>query len=222
MSQRTYLFAALLASLALGHSACRRRPPMAPVAASSASGSAAPAPPPVPAPPPPPKCEAMGEKCASAADTRATVAGTAVTMTPPPGWTYAKEATATVAVAPSGLASLAVAVAAGEEAAKLAPAIESLLTRLAVSGVVVPTLQKRLAKAQDTQDAGGTPVKIWEVDKTRQKGDPSFAGKPATVLVAVTKLGDTVVVAVGVVVKPDAEAEAGPILTAVTSLRGGT
>lgn len=164
----------------------------------------------------------MDEKCVSAADTRATVAGTPVTFAPPPGWSYAKEASATVAVAPSGLASLAFGVAAGEEPAKLVAAIESLFSRLQVSGVVVSTLQKRLGKAQDLQDAGGTPVKIWEVDKTRQKGDPTLGGKPGTLLISVAKFGDRVVVGVGVVAQPEAEAEAGPILSAVTSLRGGT
>lgn len=93
--------APLFGLAALGALGCGRPPPPPPKA---------PLPPPavalVEAPKKAPKCEAMDEECTATAGVPARIAATEWTFEPPPGWRYAQEQEATVALSES--AALAV------------------------------------------------------------------------------------------------------------------
>jgi hypothetical protein len=80
------------ACVALAAAGCGHSPPPAP-----APTPVVQAPPPKPpTPPPPPKCESLDEGCKAASDTKLPVGGSGYVVTPPEGWTYAKESDAVV------------------------------------------------------------------------------------------------------------------------------
>jgi hypothetical protein len=178
--------------------------------------------PPPPPPPPPPKCESLSESCKVEADRRLSMAGGTPSAVLPTGWTYAKEAEALVAMAPTEEAVMAVAKVSGTGDAAEQAAVAKLLERLAITDLKMPSLKQRWKKAQSTQDAGGVAVKLWEVDKQHQGSDPKRKDQPGVALVAVAPLASGPVVVLCFVTR---ESKGGPVplmMDAIKSLRGGT
>lgn len=221
---------ALLALFALTSlEACRRRPPQTPPPAPAATSAPAPAPDPPP-PPPPPDCDKLEDACEAGADTRIPVGTGPATVVPPAGWRYAKEASGAFASTADGLAVFGVVPVSGvaegknplaHHRAEILAALEPLLARFGIEKVNVETLKKRLGKPQSHLDLeGGGKVGLWEVDDTKQKGNPTLKEKGGTLLVALASFGSTHVLAVGFVAKPEAESQAAGIMQAIQSLRG--
>lgn len=206
--------------------ACSKPPPPAP------PPEPEPAPEPVkepepPPPPPPPKCEALSEKCAAEATTRAKIGDKGATVQPPKGWMYAQEGAQTVLVSPAGDAMVAFAPTADATPEKTLEVTEALLKRLEIANVKIDSLKKRLKKPQATADVDGVKIAKWEVDKKAQlsKDEPMTKDKPGVVLVVSAPLSTGQLTAVGFVVKADAKTPADPALVtavnaAVDSLKG--
>ena len=182
--------------------------------------TATPAPPPAP---PPPKCEALVENCTATESTLLAVGATGATLTPPPGWKYAKLADRSVAVSSEGKSILAATeIADGSDAAILA-SLEQLVTASAIEKVKFEALKKRFKKPQITVDAKDAKVDLWEVSKATSNGaNPELREQGAgTLLVFVSRLADQrVVTGLGFVVVPEAEEDAAKVMAAVQSLKG--
>jgi hypothetical protein len=178
--------------------------------------------PPAPEPPPPPKCESLQENCTAVSDTELALEDTSLRYAPPAGWIYAREPGVSVSVAPAGGATLALTASPSGDKKPVTEAIKKLLTRLAIEDVHVKTLGGRLGKPDEELEVASIPVKLWEIDKRRQRGKaPQLKGKgTGTLLVAVAAANDgKVVVATGFVVTPDSEEQAGMVMKAIQSLK---
>jgi hypothetical protein len=106
----------------------------------------------------------------------------------------------------------------------VAEAIQRLLTRLEIEDVHVKTLRGRLNKPDEELEVASIPVKLWEIDKRRQRGKaPQLKGKGAgTLLVAVAGANEgKVVVATGFVVTPGGETHAASVVKAIQSFKTG-
>ena len=210
---------ALLVALSLAVSSCSKPPP-------PKEPEPPPPPPPVkeepPPPPPPPKCESLSEKCAGSADSRATITSTGASFHPPPGWLYAKEEKVTIAqsTGEDGFVVFAGADADGPDA--VLPVVTHLAERLGLSDVKTQSLKTRWKKPQSTLDAGGTPVRLWEVAKEYQGVDPKLKDKPGAALVVVATVGGKVIVGLCFVPKSNDAANVPLMMDAVKSLRSGT
>ena len=216
----------------MAHPICRLLCSLSLIALSVASCHPAPAgavPPPPPAappapppPPPPPKCEALTENCTATEGTALSIGARGASLTPPPGWHYAKAEERAVAVSSEGKSLLtAVEVSDGSDAGVLA-AIEKLCVDSAIEKVKLEALKKRFKKPQITVDANGTKVDLWEVSKSTSNGvNPELREQGAgTVLVFVAHLAEgRVVTGLGFVVVPEAETDAEKIMHAVQSLK---
>jgi hypothetical protein len=216
---RTFPFFVLGALLALG--ACSNPPPPA-APEPEPTASAPPPPPPVAsAPPPAPACDGLNEKCV-ATDTSRMAIGKA-SVKPPKGWTYARETTASVAVAPGNDGFLVFTTALAETPDAELAAVNAMLALLAISDVKPTLLKTRLKTPQSTLTTGEqTPVKLWEIDRENHGGvDPKKDGHPGAALVAITHLADMTVVGVGFVPKTAPPTNVAAMLDAIKSLRGG-
>lgn len=199
-----------------GAFACRSPEPVAPLP--PPAPVARPEPPPAP---PPPKCESLEEDCKAAADTQLKLEGTEVSFAPPDGWTYAREPGRAVTIAPSGTATLALSTAPNGERGPVLETVEKLLASLEIEDVNTKSLRARLGKADEQLENGGLAIRLWEVDKRRQRGKaPQLKNKGhGTLLVAVAQAGEgSVVVGTGFVVTPDAESLAGVVMKSIQSL----
>jgi hypothetical protein len=155
---------ALVALVVLTAACSKHKPPAPP-----------PTPPPPPAaeakaevaPPPPPKCEALEEKCAATADTKATIAKTDLVFQPPSGWTYAQTAGATLAQAGDVAAvTTVVGYDAGDPKDKKADANRDAAFE-ALQKLVNVGLKKKVnwkKKPDDKRAPGGLQVSLWQVD----------------------------------------------------------
>ncbi|HEY4102812.1 MAG TPA: hypothetical protein VGM44_02940, partial [Polyangiaceae bacterium] len=179
--------------------------------------------PPPPPPPPPPKCEALSENCVATDAIALLIGAKGTNIKPPSGWKYAKESERSVAVGADGKSVLtAVEIASADEAAIFA-ALEKQTLAAGIEKVKFDALRKRFKKPQITVDASGTQVELWEVSKnTSNGGSPELREQGVgTLLVFVEKLAaDRVVVGLGFVVVPDAEADAAKVMQAVQTLKG--
>jgi hypothetical protein len=201
-----------------GALSCRSRAPVAPTPPPPVVVE----PPPAPPPPPPPKCESLAENCKAVADTVIGLPDTEVRFAPPEGWGYAREPGFSVAVAPGGTAVLALATAPSDDKAPIFGAIEKLLTRLEIVDVHTKSLRGRLNKPDAELESGPFALRLWEVDKRRQRGKaPQLKGKgQGTLLVAVAPVGKgQVVVGAGFVLTPDSESLASLVMKSIQSLR---
>lgn len=215
----------LLALVALSAGYCRRKPvkpppatPPAPTASATASASAE-----VP-PETPPSCKSLDDKCQAEADTELGIGDGAATFHPPPGWTYAHESAASVAIAPGSVAALAFGTSTTPWSKDTSKAIDKLLDRLEIKKVARKALKTRLVHPQTKVDAdSGLKVALWEVNKRRQFGrSPQMQGKPSSVLVVVTKLEDNhAIVGAAAVLTPSGNDKVPAIMQAVKSLRSG-
>lgn len=199
--------------------ACHGRPPVAPPKPPPPAVTTEPAPPP---PPPPPKCESLEESCKAAAGTELELPDAGLTFTPPEGWVYAREPGVTVARFPEGTAMLALTTAPTDDRKALVEAVEKLAKRLEIEKLNTQSLRGRLNKADAELEDGKLTIRLWEIDKRRQRGkSPQLKGKgQGTVLVAVAPARDgQVVVGVGFVVNPDTESLAGAVMKSIQSLR---
>ena len=198
--------------------ACHSRAPVAPPTPPPPAPTAEVAPP----PPPPPKCESVEEGCKATSDTQLEVADCGLMLTPPEGWVYARESGMLVTMAPAGTAKLALAPAASDARTPVIETVEKLLTRLEIEKLNTKSLRSRLGKADDEVDTGKLTIRLWEVDKRRQRGkSPELKGKgQGTVLVALAPAsGGKVVVGAAFVVNPDSDSLAGVVMKSIQSLR---
>jgi hypothetical protein len=183
----------------------------------------APPPAPPPPPPPPPECETLSENCTATDAIALAIGAQGATIKPPSGWKYAKESERSVAVGADGKSVLsAVEISSAEEPAIL-DSLEKQALAAGIEKVKFEALRKRLKKAQNTVDANGTPVDLWEVSKATSNGaNPELREQGiGTLLVFVAKLApNRVVTGLGFVVVPDAEADAEKVMQAVQSLKG--
>lgn len=217
MLSRSVTFLVLATAVSFG--ACRRHKPVAaPVAAPPATTSEAPLPPP---PPPPPKCESLEEHCAADASTHVPIADSGVSFVPPTGWQHAKEASGGITESGDHLAVLYYAVAVGDTPEQILAAVEAGVARLKLADVKMDAFKKRLKSPQDKMEIGGAEAKLWEIDKSKQKVDPTLDGRAGAALVVTVPVGSKLVVVVGFVVKPDAEAQVEAMLGSIKSLAAG-
>lgn len=206
-----------LLAVLVGAFGCRTPQPVAPPPPAPVAR-----PEPPPPPPPPPKCESLEENCKAASDTELQLEDTGLCFVPPEGWLYARESGLSIAMAPGGTAALAITAAPNDERAPITDAVRNLLVRLDVEDVNTESLQKRLGKADGKLEAGALEIRLWEIDKRRQRGkSPQLKGKgQGTLLVAVAPADDgKVVVGAGFVVTPDTESQAAMVMKAIQSLR---
>lgn len=206
---------ALIAVLAT--SACKHKqapPPAAPVAPPA---SAQPLPPP---PAPKPACESLDEKCQALPETELAIAQTGVSFHPPPSFTYAKEATASISFAPDGYAVLGFAQAASEDPDSVLATMSELFTRFEITKPKAQSLKSRLKKPDSLVPSDGATLKLWEIERKGIGTAPELKGKTGSLLLVVASFGDRVIVGTGFVVKPEAEAQAQAIMASVQSLRG--
>jgi hypothetical protein len=124
-----------------------------------------------PTPKPPPKCEAMSESCVADKMTQAKIPEASfVVFTPPNGWTFAQETTATVAQASDDGPALAVAAftVAPDEAkspAKLDHRRETLLSALGERlGLKMPKSKIFWKKADRTLTVGSFGVSLYRLE----------------------------------------------------------
>ncbi|HEY5373601.1 MAG TPA: hypothetical protein VIK01_07925 [Polyangiaceae bacterium] len=181
------------------------------------------APPPPPPPPAPPKCEALSENCTASEGTKLGIGEQGATIEPPSGWKFAKQSDRSVAVGPEGKSVLAaVEIPSGTEPAVL-ESLEKLTLATGIEKVKFDALKKRFKKPQITVDANGTPVDLWEVSKSTSNGaNPELRETGiGTLLVFVAHLApDRVIIGLGFVVVPEAEADAEKVMHAVQTLKG--
>ena len=199
--------------------ACRSRPPVEPPKPPPPAATAEPAPPP---PPPPPKCESLEESCKAAADTVLELPEAGLSFTPPEGWAYAREPGLTVARFHEGTATLALTAAPTDDRKAVVEAVEKLAKRLEIEKLNTQSLRGRLNKADAELESGKLTIRLWEIDKRRQRGKaPQLKGKgQGTALVALAPARDgQVVVGVGFVVNPDPQSLAGAVMKSIQSLR---
>ncbi|HMJ14437.1 MAG TPA: hypothetical protein VK524_23640 [Polyangiaceae bacterium] len=200
-------------ALVLLTATCKQKPAAAP-----AQVPQAPPQPTLPAPPPPrPACESMDERCQALPETELEVPESRARFRPPASWTYARETSAAVTVAPDGNAVLAFALAANPEADAMGTTLEQLFTRLQISGVQAAALKARFKKPDSVIPTEGGTLQLWELEKAAPR--PLMNGKAGSLLVVHAVFGDQTLVGAGFVVKPAAEAQAAPIMTSVQSLR---
>lgn len=201
--------------LALGPIACAKPRPAPPPMAPAVDAGA-------PEPPPPPKCEALGEGCTATEETRAEIPGTKLAFRPPVGWTWAKEADATVAE--KGKAAIAVVAKPITDKKKTprAAAFDAVLTRLAVTfpgkakgkgkgkGGGKPTLPK---KPDRKLVVGGVPMELFQLDGAERDG------AKGPLLVFETRQGNDVLVVGGAFVPEDDGSKSDTeIMSAIESL----
>jgi hypothetical protein len=125
-------------------------------------------------------------------------------------------------MAPGGTATLALTSAPSDARKPVIEAVEKLLKRLDIEDVHTKSLRSRLGKPDDELDDGKLKIRLWEVDKRRQRGkSPQLKGKgQGTLLVALAPARDgKVVVGTGFVVNPDPESLAGAVMKSIQSLR---
>ena len=181
------------------------------------------APPPPPPPPPPPKCEALAENCTATESTLLVIGTQGATLTPPSGWKYARLADRSVAVSSEGKSILAASEIGDASEAAILAGLEQLTLASDILKVKFDALKKRFKKPQITVDAKDTKVDLWEVSKSTSNGaDPELSNQgTGTLLVFVSRPDDKrVVIGLGFVVTPEAEADAAKVMTAVQSLKG--
>jgi hypothetical protein len=127
-------------------------------------------------------------------------------------------------MAPGGTAALGLMAAPSGDRTPVLEAVQKLLVRLEIEDVNTKSLRSRLGKADGELESGKLAIRLWEVDKRRQRGkSPQLKGKgKGTLLVAVAPAGDgKVVVGTGFVVVPDDESRASLVMKSIQSLRAG-
>jgi len=169
-----------------------------------------------PPPPPPPKCEALSEGCRATADTKLAIGSDGLTLRPPPGWTYAREAARTVAVSASGDAVMAFAHADADTHDAAQVALTALGASLDVTGVKPASLKARWKRPDRVVDDG--QLKLWEISKEKQGAAPKRKDKAGTALVVSGSFAGKVVVGL-CFVGEGAEGDAPAIMDALGTLR---
>ncbi len=142
-------------------------------------------------------------------------------IAPPSGWKFAKQSDRSVAVGLDGKSLItALEIASGADVDVL-DAVQKLITASTIDKVKIDALKRRLKKPQ-TVEAGSIPVELWEISKATAGVNPELPGQGSgTLLVFVARFAaDRIVVGLGFVVLPDAEADAEKVLHAVQSLKG--
>ena len=166
-----------------------------------------------------PKCEAMSEACVADKTTQAKVPEAAVVFTPPNGWTYAQESSASVAQTSDEGPALAVAAftVAPDEAKdpkKLDKRRDTLLSALGERlGLKMPKAKVLWKKSDKTLTVGSWPVSLYQVEGAGR------GAKKGPLLVFSAALGaDVALVGVGFVNDDDTTDADGAILTSIQSL----
>ncbi|HEV8244616.1 MAG TPA: hypothetical protein VGP93_02480 [Polyangiaceae bacterium] len=200
------------------YGACRRPPPQAPPPSPPPATVAA-APTPAPAPPPP-SCEGPNDDCKADATTRIQVADSGVAYSPPPGWKYLKAADYSRAEHAEGMASVGVTLANSESDDDVLAAVELLSKQLAIEHVSFDRLKKRLKKPQETLDSENGAIELWEINAGTQGGkSPEVKSRKGTALLALARVAtERTMIALGFVVEPDDQGQAGLIMKSVQSL----
>jgi hypothetical protein len=214
-----YSTTALLAASAISvfSASCKQKPVEGPgVQPPTAEPS-----PSLPAPPAPkPGCESLDEHCQALPETELDVPASGARFRPPASWTYAKEGAFALAIAPDSQAVLAFTAAANAEPETALAGLEQLFAKLGVGGVKPASIKVRLKKPDSVLPSEGGELKLWEFDRKNLGSTPDLKGKPGSLLVVVATFGTQVTLGAGFVVKPEAEAQAAPIMSAVQSLHG--
>ncbi len=196
--------------------ACSKpKPPEAPTPEPPPAVTEEPKPPPPP-PPPPPKCEALSEGCRATADTKVKVGDKGLAFTPPAGWTYAREATRTVAVSSSGDAVMALIAGDSDKSDAEQAAVTTVAASLEVVGIKAPSLKARWKRPDQTLADG--KLRLWEISKQKQGAAPKRKEKSGTALAVAGALSGSPVVGV-CFVADGAEADAAAIVEALGTLK---
>ena len=152
-----------------------------------------------------------------------TIGTQGASIKPPSGWKYAKESERSVAVGADGKSVLSIVEIASADESAILESLEKQALAAGVEKIKFEALKKRLKKPQNTVDASGTPVELWEVSKATSNGvNPELREQGiGTLLVFVVKLAPSrVITGLGFVVVPDAEADAAKVMQAVQSVKG--
>jgi hypothetical protein len=205
-------------AMCLFSTSCKQKPADGPQAEGPSAPEASPA---LPAPPTPkPGCESLDEHCQALPETDLDVPNSGARFRPPASWTYAKEGAFALAVAPDSQAVLAFTAASNAEPDTTLAALEQLFAKLMISGVKPAAIKARLKKPDTVLPSEGGELKLWELDRRHAGAKPELKGKPGSLLIVQATFGTQVTVGAGFVVKPEAEAQAAPIMASVQSLRG--
>jgi hypothetical protein len=163
------------------------------------------------------------ERCATTAQTELEIGDKGAFFNPPPGWIYANLDSGPIALGRDEKSLISITLSASTAPNDVIESLTRLTIESQIDQVRFDALEKRLAKPQSTSDAGGTPIALWEIDKSTQTGPaPTLRGKgDGTLLVFVAPFAaDRVLVGLGFAVVPDAQEDAALIMQAVQSVRG--
>jgi len=168
-------------------------------------------------PPPPPKCEALSEKCAATADTRAKITNSSLIFTPARGWIYAQQSSSTLAQAgDSGpaLAFLGIDID-PKDAKKEIAAKDAALAEL-IKQLGLAPLKRKVAwkKPDDKKPIGTFKVDFWQLEEGGARG----AKKGPILVVAVPIADGKAAIGVGFVPDDDTTAADAAILKSIESL----
>lgn len=210
----------LLLSLVSGCGSAPKPPPPAPPPAPVVAQKPKPKEDPFEKPlPPPPKCESMEEKCVADKATHARVAEAgAVMFVPPNGWTYAQEATVSIAQTSDDGPAIAIAAAKTVVPAKGPGPMEHLrdttLQALAERlGVKLPKQKIAWKKIDKTLTIGSYSIALYQVEGATR------AGKKGPLLVFTTPLeGTRILLGIGFVDDDDQTDADGAILASIQSI----
>ncbi len=195
-----------ISALTLAVAGCPKPPPPPPQ----------PEPPPV-APPPPPKCEALSEKCAATADSRAKITNSSLIFTPAPGWIFAQQSSSTLAQQSDtgpAIAFLGIDID-PKDAKKEVASKDAALAELAKQLGLAP-LKRKVAwkKPDDKKTVGSFKVDFWQLEEGGVRGS-----KKGPMLVVATPGGEGKdVIGVGFVPDDDKTDADAAILKAIESL----
>lgn len=178
------------------------------------------------APTPPPKkkkpeCESFEDKCVARGGTRVPIGKNKVTFQAPDGWSFVK-GDFSIVRAPEEDVVLGFVEGESAEPDSIVSTVSPLIQELNITGFKDTALKPRLKKAQTAMEAGGSQVKIWEVDKASNgNAELRMKGEPGNMVVFVAELEGKVVVGVAFMQQKADKARGAAAGEAVQTLRSG-
>lgn len=191
-------------------------------AASASSAPAEEASAPAPAPKKKkPECERFEDKCVARGGTRVPIGKNKVTFQAPDGWSFIKGDFAIVR-APEEDVVLGFVEGESAEPDAVISTATPLIQELNIVGFKDTALKPRLKKAQALMEAGGSQVKIWEVDKASNgNAELRMKSEPGKAVVFVAELEGKVIVGVAFMQQKADAARGAAAGEAVQTLRSG-
>ncbi len=136
------------------------------------------------------------------------------------GWLYVKAENHSLAGQHEGAAVMGVLLAKSDEIDDIAEGVDQLRSALAVDGIKLDRLKKRLKKPQQELSSESGSIDLWEIGAGNQSGKAPTAGDhKGTALLALAHIAtERTMIVLGFVMEPDDQGYAGMIMKSVQSL----